>query len=92
MTYTTYGTLSGSSYGFAITPQTAGEKPTTPPGLIVTQAVQTRHGWLGQVLVDKQIAWESDPWGDGDAAVKAANIRVVEALTQLLRDAGEATS
>ena len=92
MTYTTYGTLSGSSYGFAITPQTAGEKPTTPPGLIVTQAVQTRHGWLGQVLVDKQIVWESDLDEDGEAAVQVANARVVEAVTWLLRDAGEATS
>jgi len=81
----TYGTVSGSSYGLTLAPQTADEKPKTPSGLIVTQAVQTRHGWLGQVIVDKTIVWESTPWGDGDAAIKAANIRVVEAVTQLFQ-------
>ena len=84
---TFYGTVSGSSYGLTVAPARNDEKPRTPPGLIVTQAVQTRDGWLGQVVVDKTITWESDPCADGDDAVQEANGRVVEAFRQLFRPA-----
>lgn len=89
---TTYGTLSGSSYGITVSPETAERTPKTPSGLIVTQAVQTREGWLGQVIVDKEIAWESTPEADGEDAIQAANGRVVEAFKQLFQlvDAVEA--
>jgi hypothetical protein len=78
-----YGTVAGSSYGMTISPAKNDERPKTPSGLIVTQAVQTRVGWLGQVIVDKEIIWESAPDEDGEAAVGAANDRVVEALKHL---------
>jgi len=81
----TYGTVAGSSYGITIAPETADRKPTTPSGLIVTQAVQTRDGWLGQVIVDRQIVWESTPKESGDAAVQVANSHVVEALKHLFQ-------
>jgi len=89
---TTYGTLTGSAYGFTLSPTEAEQRPKTPSGLIVTQAVQTRDGWLGQVIVDKTIAWESTPFEDGDDAIKAANGRVVEVLTQLFAVAPEVTA
>lgn len=86
----TYGTVSGSSYGLTLSPAKSDEKPTTPAGLIVTQAVQTKDGWLGQVIVDKVIVWESALQEDGEDGVRAANARVVERLRSLL--AGEESS
>lgn len=79
----TYGAVSGSSYGITVTPTTAESRPRPPAGLIATQAVQTRDGWLGQVIVDKEIVWESSPEQDGEDAVRAANTRVVSAVKTL---------
>lgn len=93
MTVTTYGSLSGSSYGITLSPGTSEQRPKTPAGLIVTQAVQTKDGWLGQVIIDKEIVWESAVGADdGDDAVRAANSRVVDVLRQLFEDAAEVTS
>jgi hypothetical protein len=86
-----YGTLTGSTYGFTLSTAEA-ERPQTPAGLIATQAVQTKDGWLGQVIVDKTIAWESAPFEDGDDAIKAANARVVERVTQLFAAEAEESS
>lgn len=81
------GNLTGSSYGFTVAPSTDHhERPKTPSGLIVTQAVQTRDGWLGQVIVDKEIVWEGDATDDGDSAIQAANARVVQAVRVLFAD------
>lgn len=83
-----------SSNGFVM--QTTQLEPIkTPAGLLVTRAVQTKAGWVGQILVDKTIIWEgpaqtsSSPDDDEDlssAAVKEANWRVVNALRGLLGD------
>ncbi len=73
MSITTYGTLTGSNYGFTISPDRGDSAPKPPSGLIVTQAVQTKDGWLGQVIVDRQIVWEGDLSEDGEAAIKSAN-------------------
>lgn len=88
----TYGTLSGSTYGITISPEESDSRPRTPAGLIVTQAVQTRDGWLGQVIVDKEIVWEGDPEEDGDDAVKAANGRVVDVLRALFAPLDESAT
>lgn len=85
MTTLTYGTVAGSSYGITVSPQQAEARPKTPSGLIVTQAVQTKDGWLGQVIVDKTIVWESAPAEAGDAAVGAANSRVVEVFKSMFQ-------
>jgi len=77
--------VSGSSYGITFSPDTSETRPRTPSGLIVTQAVQTKDGWLGQVIVDKEIVWESEPGDGGEAAVGAANRRVVEAFRQMFQ-------
>lgn len=83
MNISTYGSVSGSTYGLTLTPKTGDARPTTPSGLVVTQAVQTRDGWLGQVIVDKDIVWESAAVEDGEDAIKAANARVVHAFKAL---------
>lgn len=90
-----YSTTAGSSYGITISPETAEKRPRPPSGLIVTQAVQTRDGWLGQVIIDQTIVWESSPHEDGEEAVQAANGRVVDAfkkLFQLVPEEEEPTS
>jgi len=78
--YTNYTTLSGSSGTITLVPTVNHERPKTPAGLIVTQAVQTKDGWLGQVIVDKQIVWQSDPKSSGDHAIEEANTRVVDRI------------
>lgn len=60
-----------------------GDRPKTPSGLIVTAAVQTKEGWLGQVIVDKEIVFESGACDEADAAVEIANKRVVDAVKAL---------
>jgi hypothetical protein len=90
--FTTYGTVAGSGYGITLTPQSSDAKPRTPSGLIVTQSVQTREGWLGQIIIDKEIVWESDPCHTGDDAIQDANGRVVDVFKQLFQAAPEVTS
>lgn len=93
MTHTSsYGTITGSSYGITIAPGTGTERPKTPAGLLVTQAVQTKDGWLGQVIVDKEIIWESDAEDEGEDAIKSANECVVEVLRALFRKANQRRS
>lgn len=77
-------TISGGNYPLVWSPDTnRGERPETPSGMIVTQAVQTKEGWLGQVIVDKEIVWESDLRDEGEDAIQKANSRVVEAIKDL---------
>lgn len=79
----TYGTITGSNYGITISPSTAETKPKTPAGLVVTQAVQTKEGWLGQVVVDKEIVWESEAYDDSEDAIQDANAQVVDVFKAL---------
>lgn len=78
-----YGTVTGSSYGITLSPTIDETRPRTPAGLIVTQAVQTKDGWLGQVIIDKEIVWESAAEDDGDDAIQAANAQVVQVFRAL---------
>lgn len=82
MSYVTYGTSAGSTYSLSLSP-TEGDRPRTPSGLIVTRAVETRDGWLGQILVDKEIVYQGDPHEGGDDAIKEANSLVVSAVKGL---------
>jgi hypothetical protein len=76
-----YGTVAtGSTFTVAAT---GGSTPSTPSGLIVTAAVQTKAGWFGQILVDKQIVWQSKRKKTAAEAVAAANGRVVARVRSL---------
>lgn len=82
-----YNTISTSGTGITFTPTKATERPKTPPGLIVTNAVQTKDGWLAQVIVDKEIVFEelvTD--GGAEDAIDAANTRVVRAFKDLFAE------
>jgi hypothetical protein len=73
----TYGTMAGANYSWTVSP-TRGERPEpTPSGLIATRAVETREGWLGQVIIDKEIVFQTDPYREGEDAIKVANGHVV---------------
>lgn len=84
----TYYTLTNSSSGFTVSPSTDAASPKTPSGLIVTRAVETKDGWLGQVIVDKEIVWETDAEDRSKDAIQAANARVVEAVKALFAKSG----
>ena len=95
----TYGNMAGSSYTITLDPTKGTERPKTPAVLIVTRAVETKDGWLGQVLVDKEIVFQTDPItadtfdaeDAGRDAIKAANTRVVQAIRALfVTDVGAA--
>jgi hypothetical protein len=90
VSYSSYSTLTGSSYGITLSPSTGEKAPKTPAGLVVTQAVQTKDGWLGQVIVDKEIVWERTVGGVGEDAIQAANERVVAAFRTLFAAPPEA--
>lgn len=61
-------TLTGNSWSGVSVPVEQGEKPVpAPKGLIVTRAVQTKSGWVGQVIVDTDIVYESSPFLDSDS-------------------------
>lgn len=81
--YTTTIATSGNTFALAPTTADYKDKPKTPSGLIATQAVQTIDGWLGQVIVDKTIVFQTDPLDYSEAAVDAANQRVVTAVKGL---------
>ncbi|MCW2902227.1 MAG: hypothetical protein JWO67_4492 [Streptosporangiaceae bacterium] len=78
-----YGTLASNGSTITLTPTISSGTPKTPPGLIVTAAAQTKRGWLGQVIVDKQIVFETPPFSNADQAIDAANKRVVDAISSL---------
>jgi hypothetical protein len=61
-----------------------GERPPlTPSGLLVTRAVETKEGWRGQIIVDKNIVFESEPQDEQSDALAAANDRVVTKLATI---------
>ena len=43
---------------------TTAEPIKTQAGLLVTRAVETQAGWVGQIIIDKMIVWESDTYAD----------------------------
>jgi hypothetical protein len=77
---TNYGTISTNGATITLSPEVRDTRPKTPAGLIVTATAQTKEGWLGQVIVDKTIVWESGAFRNSEDAVDAANRRVVEAV------------
>lgn len=60
-------TISGNTWtGIAITAGDGAKPEPTPKGLIVTRAVETKAGWVGQVIVDKDIVYESEAFLDDE--------------------------
>jgi hypothetical protein len=88
-------TVTTSSTGYAVIGE--GNKPvSTPAGLLNTRAVETIEGWVGQIILDKNIIWQSEGFHNDSEdeydkkaerrAVRAANQRVIERLAKLFAD------
>lgn len=87
MSSTTY-TLANWNTGMTITPQKGDRPEPTPRELIVTRAVETRDGWRGQVIVDQEIVYETEPVLGGEASqtvLSEANGYVVDRVKALFR-------
>jgi hypothetical protein len=76
---TTYST---GNTGISLVPTDA-ERITTPKGLLVTRALELQEGWVGQIIVDKQIVWQGAAVEDERDATQEATSRVVERLKWL---------
>jgi hypothetical protein len=82
---------SNTSYGGFNVPPGESKQEHTPKGLLITRAVQVVGGWVGQVIVDKNVVWQSSPQEGEDErcenqALKAANDRVVNVLGNLFAE------
>lgn len=78
-----YGTIASTGTTMTLTVPSGAEPPRTPSGLIATRAVETKDGWLGQVIVDKEIVLETPLTRYSDTAIREANKRVVTAIKAL---------
>lgn len=70
-----------------------GERPEkTPHQLIATRAIETKDGWLGQIIMSGEIVYETDPQVDDDGehvrgselALEAVNTEIQEAFKRLI--------
>jgi hypothetical protein len=72
-----------STSGMAVSyPNTSSPKP-APKVLIATLAVETKRGWVGQIVVDSKIAYETKAHKTSQKALTAVNERVVSRLRAL---------
>jgi hypothetical protein len=73
------------SYSGIVIGSDKGEPPVkTPKELLVTRAVEVKDGWLGQVVMDGEIVWETPGWEKAEEALGAANVQVREAFKKLI--------
>lgn len=77
---------SSNTYSGFTVPSGESKSEHTPKGLLITRAVQMVDGWVGQIIVDKNVVWQSVSGDDEDEAVKAANDRVVNVLGKLFAE------
>lgn len=81
--YSNWGTMTTNGYSLTVSGGEGKKAPETPAGLIVTRAVETKEGWFGHVLVDKEIVFQTEVLDSGHGAIQAANERVVDAIKAL---------
>lgn len=70
--------------GMTWSPSGSPEPAKVPKGMIVTRAVETKVGWVGQIVVAEEIIWESDPRGKAHHAEEDATFHVVGAFRAML--------
>lgn len=85
MSYENYGSIATNGNTFTFNPTIGSPPPKTPSGLITTRAVETKDGWLGQVIVDKDIVFETAHSRYSDTAIGEANKTVVDAIKGLFK-------
>lgn len=64
---------------------TTGKRPEpTPTELIATRAIQSKDGWLGQIVMAGEIVYETKPQKDSRAALRKVNGRVHNSFKRLI--------
>jgi len=81
--YTSTISTSGSTYVIGMSGGGGDRPKDAPAGLIATQAVQTKKGWRGQVIVDRKIVWEGKNVRMSETAIDQANKRLVDTISAL---------
>ena len=79
--YVTSITTTGAGLTWA--PSETERPKQTPKGLLVTRAVETADGWLGHLIIDGAIVYETKPHLDSDEALADVNGRVVARLKKV---------
>lgn len=83
MTYT--GTSGTTSYnGITLTTGTGETPKPAPKDLIATRAIESKDGWLGQVIMSGEIVYQTKPQGTPDAALTKVNRRVRARFRRLI--------
>lgn len=72
--------------GITFAPAGSPQPSSAPKGLIVTRAIETKDGWVGQIIVAEAIVWESEPTKKPHQAERAATGRVIERIKSLFED------
>ena len=95
MTATANYTIANWTTGMNISPHKGDRPAPTPRELIATRAVETKAGWVGQVIVDQEIVYETTPSRDvyeddgrtaSEAVQAEANDYVVSRIKRLFTD------
>lgn len=84
-------TSAGVSYTLSTSGMTLayprGESPKSPPNaLMATLAVQVQKGWVGQIVIDSEIVYQTKPKKTSHKALTAVNARVVNCLRSLFSE------
>lgn len=85
-------TLTGSGLSATLHPEATPTR--APKALFLTRAVETQDGWVGQLLIDGDIVYQTNFIEDGREAVNRANNFLVERIKSLFVetiDGGEET-
>lgn len=83
MTQAQWGTYGNSTTGYTLTLGSGTKPEQTPGGLITTRAVETKKGWRGHVIIDKEIVYETKPKTNADDAMKEVNRYVMNRVKAL---------
>jgi hypothetical protein len=83
-TNATYGGNITYSTGITLATGTGKAPERTPTELIATRALETKAGWVGQVIMAGEIVWESAPQKDSRRALGKVNRRVHNAFRRLI--------
>lgn len=79
----TSNVVGGWTTGISLMPDVGAKPERAPAGLIATRAIETKDGWRGQILVDKEIVFETGDLVDSEDALELVNQRVVARVKKL---------
>lgn len=70
--------------GISISSGSSPAPVSVPSALIVTRAVETKEGWVGQICVGGIIIWETAPKNNSTKAETEATERVLNKIIKIL--------